>query len=317
MRGSAALRAVVGRVVLLAFGLVVGVLALEGLLQLGAIYVRATRGRPSIGAPTGGRRIVALGDSNTYGLFLARDQAYPQQLGHLWNESHRNQPVEVLNMGYPGNSSSQVVGHLPEILATARPAIITVMIGVNDFWTVPLPVDDRTMALGNVLWRRSRVYRAAYMLARMGHASDVEVVVEPAQADGSARRTVRYGAMEISAVRLPARQGEAKGWSSSLARNLRTITMLARAADVEPVLLTYPSSDATYGATDAIIRNAAIETGTPLVDVAAHFKALCPSGDCPALLFKDQHPTAEGAAIAAKVVADWLASHPREISANR
>src|SRR5690242_17306033 len=101
MKGSAALRALVGRLSLLAFGLVVGVLALEGLLQVGAVYVRATRAHPSIGAPTGGRRVVALGDSNTYGLYLAHDQAYPQQLEHLWNESHR-QHVEVLNMGYPG-----------------------------------------------------------------------------------------------------------------------------------------------------------------------------------------------------------------------
>jgi hypothetical protein len=81
--------------------------------------------------------------------------------------------------------------------------------------------------------------------------------------------------------------------------------------------LTYPSSDAFYGAADVVIRNVAVETGTPLIDVAAHFRALCPRGDCPALLFKDQHPTAEGTAIAAKTIADWFANHPRETGPKR
>ncbi len=309
VKAGAVIREVVGRLSLLVLGLILAVLALEAGLQLGAIYVRATRGRPMIGAPTGQHRILSLGDSNTYGLYLPRKQAYPQQLGRLWNETHRDTPVEILNMGYPGNSSSQLVRHLPEMLAAARPELVTVMIGVNDFWTEPVPLDDGAVRLSSLLWRFSRVYRLAYMLARIGHASQVEVVVDSAQADGGARRTVRYGRMEVSEVRVASRSGPVKGWDRSLASNLGTIVATARAADVQPILLTYPSSNQAYGAANAVIRMAAADTGTPLVDVAAHVAGRCPNGDCPALLFGDQHPTAEGSAIAAETVADWLAGH--------
>jgi len=309
-----AVREVVGRVSLLAFGLILGVLGLEILLQLGAAYVRATRAHPSIGVLTGRRRILSLGDSNTYGLFLPHEQAYPRQLARLWNETRRDTPVEVLNMGYPGNSSSQLVRHLEEMLAVARPEMVTVMIGANDFWTEPVPADAGATTSGSVLWRFSRVYRLAYMVARLREATDVDVVVESAEPDGSARRTVRYGWLKISEVRVPARSA-VKGRDRALAHNLGTIAARARAAGVEPIFLTYPSSLSTYGTADAIIRQAAADSGTALVDVAAHFASLCPTSDCPALLFPDQHPTAEGDAIVAKVVADWLAERLRSTSA--
>jgi len=119
---------------------------------------------------------------------------------------------------------------------------------------------------------------------------------------------VRYGWLEISEVRARAGPSGVEGWKQSLARNLATIVATAKAAGVGVVFLTYPSSRDFYAATDEVIRQAAAETGTPLVDVAAHFASLCPGGNCPTLLFEDQHPTAEGTTIAANLLAEWLAT---------
>jgi lysophospholipase L1-like esterase len=284
---------------------------LEAVLQASAAYVRLTGRRPSLTGVTTRRRILSLGDSNTFGLFLKdRSQAYPVVAGRLWNEHHPDDPVEVLNMGYPGNSSSQILRHLPEMLAAAQPDLVTVMIGVNDFWTVPVPIDDRPPSISNLLWRFSRVYRLLYMLARAGGGSDVEVQAELPAPDGSARRTVRYQWMEVSETRVPARAG-VSDWEESLASNLAAIAMLVREAHADLVFLTYPSCHAAYGSAANVIRRAAADTGTPLVDLASRFAPLCPRPDCPTLLYADQHPNAEGHALVAKMLADWLASRPR------
>ena len=295
-----------GRLALLAGGIVLSLLVLEAVLQLAAAGVRLLGRRPVLTALSGRRRILSLGDSNTYGLYLERDQAYPNQLRRVWNARHRDAPIEVVNMGYPGNSSSQVLRHLPEMLTAAHPDVLTVMIGANDFWTEPVPTEGEAPKLRSVLWRFSRVYRLAYMLARSGDAGTVEVTMEPAAADGAARRRVRYGGMEITQVRTPV-PGGVKGWEHSLVRNLTTMAAIAKAAHVDLVFLTYPSPHLSYATADAVIRRAAAETGTPLVDLAARFGKFCPQPDCRALLFDDQHPTARGHLIAAVILAESLA----------
>ena len=47
-----------------------------------------------------------MGDSNTYGLYLDKKDAYPKQLETIWNATHKNNPIEVINLGYPGSNSS-------------------------------------------------------------------------------------------------------------------------------------------------------------------------------------------------------------------
>lgn len=304
-------RETIARISLLLLGCLLSLVVLEAVLQTAAAYVRLTGRRPSLSGLTARRRILSLGDSNTFGLNLKdRSQAYPVVAGRLWNEHHLDDPVEVLNMGYPGNSSSQLLRHLPEMLAVAQPDLVTVMIGVNDFWTVPVPIDDRPPSVSSVLWRFSRVYRLLYMLTRAGSGSVVEVQGEPPAPDGSARRTVRYEWMEVSETRVPARGG-VSGWEASLASNLAAIAMLVREAHADIVFLTYPSYRGPYGFAANVIRRASVDTGTPLVDLASRFTPLCPPPDCPTLLYADQHPTAEGHALAAKMLADWLASRPR------
>jgi hypothetical protein len=46
----------------------------------------------------------------------------------------------------------------------------------------------------------------------------------------------------------------------------------------------------------------------PLVDLAAHFQTLCPVERCPEFLFKDQHPTEKGHAVAAGLLDAWFSS---------
>ena len=57
------------------------VLVAEAGLQIAAFFVRrATRAEMPVAWVTGNVRVLCLGDSHTYGLWVDRSQAYPQQL---------------------------------------------------------------------------------------------------------------------------------------------------------------------------------------------------------------------------------------------
>lgn len=294
------------RVGLVVLGMLLALLLLEAMLQAAAAYVHTTGRHPSLLRIGRGRRVLSLGDSNTFGLYLDDpSRAYPALAGELWNRRHPDDPIEILNMGYPGNNSSQLLLHLPEMLEAAQPQLVTVMIGVNDFWTVPAATDGTPPTTGSVLWRHSRLYRLLYMLTRAREAERVEVIAEQAGTDGVASRVVRYRGMEVREVTRQTATPHEK-WRESLRRNLVAIVQRARAAGAEVLLLTYPSPYDWYARADATIREAARETAAPLVDLALVFQARCPRPRCPELFFRDQHPTAKGHAIAAELLADAL-----------
>src|SRR5262245_49497915 len=81
---------------------VLSVPALELGLQGAAAVVWLTRRTPRSESVARGPRIVCLGDSNTYGIYVRRNEAYPAVLGQLMNVSTVGQPVEIVNLGYPG-----------------------------------------------------------------------------------------------------------------------------------------------------------------------------------------------------------------------
>jgi lysophospholipase L1-like esterase len=147
------------RAALVVFGLILGFAALEGLLQLGALAVRA-RG--------GAARLVALGDSNTYGLYVGKENAYPRLLETGWNGQENGRRLEVLNLGYPGNNSSVLRNRFRAVLADYRPDAVLIQIGVNDFWSMPEPIvaDDASESVWMNLVRRSRTGRLLLILER-------------------------------------------------------------------------------------------------------------------------------------------------------
>ena len=56
-------------------------------LQIAAFVVqRTTRGEMSSEWRSGDLRILCIGDSNTYGVLVPRDETWPSQLQAMWNE---------------------------------------------------------------------------------------------------------------------------------------------------------------------------------------------------------------------------------------
>lgn len=118
---------------------VVAVVVLEALLQVGALAIwLVNRQAP----PTAGMQstdVLCVGDSFTFGQGAEdRDHSYPAQLQSILEEKSARD-WRVVNAGWPGNNSWQVLESLPKLLATHHPKFVCVLVGINDTWSLPRP----------------------------------------------------------------------------------------------------------------------------------------------------------------------------------
>ena len=74
-------------------------------------------------------RIVAFGDSNTYGMNMSREQSYPAQLEAMLKA--KGYDVTVINAGIPGDTTSGALARVNSAVPTGT-QIAIVTLGVND-----------------------------------------------------------------------------------------------------------------------------------------------------------------------------------------
>ena len=257
------------------------------------------------------QRVLFLGDSNTYGLYVEHSQAYPAVFERAWNERYADRPIEVVNLAYPGTNSSRILRELPHILRSFRPDTIVLMVGSNDYWTTPVaPAEASSFAMraGEWLWDWSRVYRLLFMLRRTVAARS-ELSIEANERGNEAM--LRYGGDSI-VLGFEGRPAYAAFQtpmiSDALVANLNAISKSTREAGVRLLLLTYPAERRFYGPANKQIRRVAEEASIPLVDLAARFRPERKTGSCD-LLFGDLHPTVSGHALAAEHLLETLGPH--------
>lgn len=296
------LRAVAASLIALA----IGILLVEAALQVGAAVVRFRGTAPAL-FHTGSARILCLGDSNTYGVYLERGKAYPAQLEALWNARPGAARIEVLNLGAPGVDSSRIRNEIPRMLAATAPQVVLLMVGVNDFWTVPTPLakHDEEGRLASVL-QHSRLRRLLFSMRRAWQSVECDVVAEEKVAGAERGETRVRCADEEFALSYQRNEGSRGQGFARLEENLRAIVAEVRSAGATAFLMTYPSSSSIYLRANRISRRVAHETGTPLVDLAEEFRAVCPQEPCREWLFADHHPTAQGYRRVSEILVDAL-----------
>jgi len=264
---------------------IVALLLLELVLQAGALVVSwSSSGAPVEHADSGeALRVMSLGDSNTFGLYLDdRDMAYPKLLESV-RRSSGGTPVSVVNLGYPGRNTTAILAELAADLDRYRPDIVTLMVGINDFW-IPIPegMTGATQAAPSapVRWlrRHSRVYKFGYMLMRRVSTPDIS----SPQADKTLEPVLRQ-----------------------LRANLGRIHERISAQGAELILVTYP-----YGSLQSVcnevLREFASSSGLALADSAPAYAERCGDRHCADLLYDDNHPREAGHRLIAEALEPFL-----------
>ena len=162
------LKRVASRLALIAAGIALGLLTLEIVLQLAAPLLRPALRLNEIGAANAGTvRVLCVGDSHTYGLWVDPKEAYPARLQDKL--AGKGRKFVVLNAGVPGMNSSQVREAMPWMLESFQPSVVLLMVGVADVWNMTaLSIDSyrgwRWFLSGGWLWERSRVAKLARLI---------------------------------------------------------------------------------------------------------------------------------------------------------
>lgn len=126
--------------------------------------------------PSEGLRVLCLGDSRTFGIWLDRgglrfDNDWPRLLAERLRADEATPPAEVLNLGVIGYTTSQALRQLMTRLSSLDPDILIISLGMNDHvpsWNPALRTRaPRNRMLGRLLgatseWRLVQLAFAAH-----------------------------------------------------------------------------------------------------------------------------------------------------------
>jgi lysophospholipase L1-like esterase len=299
------------RIGLIGLGLAVALVGLEVALQLGAAVVRITHASRGVAKDLDHFRILCVGDSNTYGVYLEPHESYPAELERALAKRRPSQPVEVVNLGTPGLNSSRLLREFPGILESLSPELVIVLVGANDTWTDPAAESaERPATLGGLLKKHSRVLRLFRLLRARGRA-DLEVAIGATQGDLEvADHWVRIGNRDFD-LGITRAAGPVPDADARLVENLGRLHEMIAGSGARALFMTYPGRRDLYALANQLIQESARAHDLPLLDLTQIFREQCPRTECPTLLFADQHPNAEGYRLIAREVAAWILTQRR------
>jgi lysophospholipase L1-like esterase len=176
-------------------------------------------------------RVVALGGSTTYGLYVGADAAFPAQLGARLSERLAGRRVEVVNLGCPGFASDRVVALLPAALEL-DPDLVVIYAGHNELLGGGVGDLSPALAVRAALLRHSTLFAWwNHLLAGWLRSAESEAVREEVAAI-EAGEIPTFVPEEAPPTAWRSRSGQARAASAErYAANLREILdRLERAA---------------------------------------------------------------------------------------
>lgn len=247
-------------------------LAAELTLQVASLlkWDRAGAWRP--GAEV---RILAVGDSHTYGAYVAEDESYPAQLQVLLDE-RRPGHFSIINLGIPGLSSSQVHERMAVHVARYEPDLVIVWCGSNNTWNrvgVSTPSRMDGIAAHSRLYRLLRVWQhdrglEAGPLETLADGTHQASAVD-LRVPGRQSWTLRHGGIieTLRNDRAPTIANE-----STVERMYHDYLAIERwlgAAGIPMILVSYPMTTGAYNLANRAMRRVASKTSTSLIDSPA------------------------------------------------
>ena len=195
------------------FAILGAAVLLELVLQLGALVLWWRAPAPTEPERGAGRVVLCIGDSYTFGIGTT-DQAhtYPNQLRDRLRSSGGD--WQVVAAALPGRNSREVLERIDGQLASFRPDVVCVLVGLNDRWSQPEPLDlaaEPDAAIGTAeaakfrwRWRTARLVRWA-----IGKLTEQPVIPDRAwQAEDAVARALRAGDPTTARAEVDALQRE-------------------------------------------------------------------------------------------------------------
>lgn len=231
-------------------------------------------------------RIVALGDSTTFGWGVEQDLTYPARLEAKLKGKIPGVDIESINGGVPGYSSFQGIHHINARVLTYQPDIWLIGYIVQDARRAP--VSDKDQAIAN----RSAEFLRANPLYQW--------------------RTYLFLREKYQVFRSERREEEAKTGETwrvpveDYRDNLKEIVKVVRANDGIPVLFGFPLEVVGYTKEHReALKALSEELKTPWVDFSPE---LAEAARKETLYFPQDrgHPNAAGCEVIATYTAEWL-----------
>lgn len=177
---------------------------------------------PDVAEKSDAFRIVALGNSCTFGWGVSLKDTWVRKLEILLAEQIPDRSIELINAGVPGYSSFQGKRYLADDLIALQPDMVLVMFGHNDHFPTGRGISDSAQQLNSSLLIKSQNLVSKLRLYRL----------------------LRKGLLKLTSDKTEARLDDISGVKRvsrpEFFANLREIVRLAKSSNVQPVLLIPP-----------------------------------------------------------------------------
>jgi lysophospholipase L1-like esterase len=269
------------------------------LVRMNALGLRGAEVPEEKGAE---RRVLALGDSLTYGQGVADDETLPVALEAAL-ERGGDRDWRVINSGHRGYATNQELGLLRELGPRLQPDLVLLLWFYNDLETPDIDaLHARLTESGPVCFDLNAPFEGRPALA--WHAKQLLRRSALVMLLYDTWRAARAEALD------PAWR---RGGLSRLPRQLDELKRLCAQLGARPFIVTIPEAAALRGEPPSVEITAralelAAERDLPTLDLLPAMRARYGERERPPILLFDGHYTAEANAFMGERVAEWLLS---------
>jgi lysophospholipase L1-like esterase len=255
-------------------------------------------------------RVLALGDSMTFGVSVGDDDTYPEQLERLLARRVAGSTPEVINAGVQRYFAFQEIDLLRAHVQTLRPDIVTLALYINDLGVRPTGdfvreyENEREQAATAFRRRFPRTYLVIKNSALVELAKNTYLMLSRSR---RSRPTIVQDALD---GRVHPRD-ELK-WHG-VEQELLAFSELARTHQFQPVVVFVPvrqqvQEDRPASVYPHRLAEYATRIGLPAIDLTDLFTQSLRAGDDPFLPW-DDHMSVTGHRLAAEAIAEELERH--------
>jgi len=260
-------------------------------------------------------RILAIGDSQTFGPYLANDDTWP-----AWAENYLRQRlgvdrVQVFNAGIAGYKTVDELAYLRDKGVGFKPGLVVLAVTERNLFVARSELAQRLRRSNRPppSWIQAKLKGFAQESALIGLANEVRARIKMAAAGINIRR----GAEPATAAKPP--EPDHAAVVVRFGDAFRDIVALLRSHSIPFAVVFIPEVAALEAEqtsqTAPILRALCLETGTACLDLTPVYRA---QADAPARFYLVQrdaktgayvgnhHLSREGNAVAGRAIADWL-----------